>query len=169
MIYHHGETVSLSRRVPLLENMGFRVISERTFEASAGDARVFVHDMEIESEAGRAIDLTDEGELLESVFLATWNGRSENDAYAGLVQTARLGAAEIDVLRAYGRYLQQAGSRRARTSLQASSTVIPRSLAPFTGCSRPASTPRSKRTRQCSRVISRRRSAMHWTAFRTRR
>src|SRR5690606_38180947 len=31
-IYHHGTPVALSKRVPLLENMGFRVISERTFE-----------------------------------------------------------------------------------------------------------------------------------------
>src|SRR5690606_40792674 len=34
-IYHHGAPVALSRRVPLLENMGFRVISERTFEIAA--------------------------------------------------------------------------------------------------------------------------------------
>ena len=31
-IYHHGSPVALSRRVPVLENIGFRVISERTFE-----------------------------------------------------------------------------------------------------------------------------------------
>src|SRR5690606_34223223 len=31
-IFHHAQPVSLSQRVPLLENMGFRVISEQTFE-----------------------------------------------------------------------------------------------------------------------------------------
>ena len=31
-IYHYGKPVALSRRVPVLENIGFRVISERTFE-----------------------------------------------------------------------------------------------------------------------------------------
>ncbi len=31
-IYHFGTPVALSRRVPVLENTGFRVISERTFE-----------------------------------------------------------------------------------------------------------------------------------------
>src|SRR5690606_25600413 len=57
-IYNHGEPVSLSRRVPLLENMGFRVVSERTFEMGAGEtgagetakgAPVYLHDMELES------------------------------------------------------------------------------------------------------------------------
>src|SRR5690606_33368548 len=31
-IYHYGSPVALSQRVPILENLGFRVISERTFE-----------------------------------------------------------------------------------------------------------------------------------------
>ena len=110
-IYHHAEPVALSRRVPLLENMGFRVISERTFEISAGDggSRVFLHDMELESAVGQDIDLSDGGALLEEVFLSIWRGETDNDGYAALVQTASLRAREIQLLRAYGRYLQQAG------------------------------------------------------------
>jgi glutamate dehydrogenase len=109
-IYHLGEPVALSKRVPLLENMGFRVISERTFEiARAGAKPVFLHDMELESSSGGAIDLTDGGALLADVFLSVWNGRSDNDSYAALVQTAGLTARNIGLLRAYGRYLQQAG------------------------------------------------------------
>jgi glutamate dehydrogenase len=110
MIYHLGEPVALSRRVPLLENMGFRVISERTFETRGeGDRAVFVHDMELEAAGSAKIDLSDRGALLEDVFLSIWNGAADNDGYAALVQTARLAASEIAVLRAYGRYLQQAG------------------------------------------------------------
>ncbi len=109
-IYHFGQPVALSRRVPLLENMGFRVISERTFELSDGDGdRIFVHDMELENAFGQPIELTRGGELLEDVFLSAWRGRSDNDGYNALVQTAGLAAREILVLRAYGRYLQQAG------------------------------------------------------------
>jgi glutamate dehydrogenase len=109
-IYHHESPVALSRRVPLLENMGFKVISERTFEvADHGHAPVFIHDMEITSGFGKAIDLGDGGALLEEVFLSVWRGAANNDSYAGLVQSAGLNAAQIAVLRAYGNYLQQAG------------------------------------------------------------
>ncbi|MBO6717265.1 MAG: NAD-glutamate dehydrogenase [Rhizobiaceae bacterium] len=108
-IFHHGSPVALSERVPLLENMGFRVISERTFEIPRGDECVFLHDMELESAAGRAIDLKANAELFASVFLSVWNGESDNDAYNALAESARLGPGEIRILRAYGRYLQQAG------------------------------------------------------------
>ena len=64
-IYHHGNPVALSRRVPILENMGFSVISERTFEVGEeGVPPVFVHDMEIANPLGKAIDLA-EGNALE--------------------------------------------------------------------------------------------------------
>ena len=109
-IHHFGEPVALSRRVPVLENMGFRVISERTFEVadSLGDS-VFIHDMDLESAFARPIDLADGGKLFEDVFLSVWHGTADDDGYNALAQTAGLWSREIGVLRAYGRYLQQAG------------------------------------------------------------
>ena len=109
-IYHHGRPVALSRRVPILENAGFRVISERTFEVpEEGADSVFVHDMELENAFAAPIDLSDKGKLFEEVFLSVWHGDADNDGYNSLAQTAALGARAIGVLRAYGRYLQQAG------------------------------------------------------------
>ncbi|QDC01411.1 NAD-glutamate dehydrogenase [Mesorhizobium sp. 8] len=109
-IYHHGAPVALSRRVPVLENIGFRVISERTFEIGEnGDEKVFIHDMELESADGKPIDLADDGALFDDAFLAVWRGDADNDGYNRLAQTAGLWSNEILVLRAYGRYLQQAG------------------------------------------------------------
>lgn len=109
-IYHFGCPVALSRRVPILENIGFRVISERTFEI-AGEASesVFIHDMELENAFGAPIDLADDGMLFEEVFLSVWSGAADNDGYNGLAQTAGLASSAIGILRAYGRYLQQAG------------------------------------------------------------
>ena len=47
--------MALSRRVPVLENMGFRVISERTFEVGADEAdKVFIHDMELDNAFAQA-------------------------------------------------------------------------------------------------------------------
>ncbi|WP_315926067.1 NAD-glutamate dehydrogenase [Mesorhizobium sp. SP-1A] len=109
-IYHHGSPVALSRRVPVLENMGFRVISERTFEIDGEDGgKVFIHDMELENAYGRPVDLSDGGALFNDAFMAVWRGDSDNDGYNALAQTAGLWSHEILILRAYGRYLQQAG------------------------------------------------------------
>ncbi|MEW9805902.1 NAD-glutamate dehydrogenase [Mesorhizobium sp. ZMM04-5] len=109
-IYHHSAPVALSRRVPLLENIGFRVISERTFEIDAApDGPVFIHDMELENAYGGPIDLADGGALFEQVFLSVWRGDADNDSFNALAQTGGLDVDAIGVLRAYGRYLQQAG------------------------------------------------------------
>ncbi|MBX3583346.1 MAG: NAD-glutamate dehydrogenase [Rhizobiaceae bacterium] len=109
-IFHLGKPVELSRRVPVLENMGFRVVSERTFEISGGvDGPVFMHDMELENASSRPVDLTDRGRLLEEVFLSVWRREADNDYFNALAQNAGLDVSAIGVLRAYGRYLQQAG------------------------------------------------------------
>ncbi|MEK1854004.1 MAG: NAD-glutamate dehydrogenase [Phyllobacterium sp.] len=109
-IYHYGSAVALSQRVPLLENMGFRVISEQTFALPAADGSpLYVHDMELVSASGSPIDLADNGDLFEEVFRSIWGGMSDNDGYNALALNGQLTARQIIILRAYGRYLQQAG------------------------------------------------------------
>ncbi|ESZ18076.1 NAD-glutamate dehydrogenase [Mesorhizobium sp. L48C026A00] len=133
-IYHHGSPVALSRRVPVLENIGFRVISERTFEVGdeASDmintdqpGMVFIHDMELENSYGKPIDLGDRGALFEDAFLSVWRGDIDNDGYNGLAQTAGLWSGEISILRAYGRYLQQAGIPQSQDFIAAALNRYP--------------------------------------------
>ncbi|MGX8011334.1 NAD-glutamate dehydrogenase [Mesorhizobium sp. ORM8.1] len=125
-IYHFGSPVALSRRVPVLENIGFRVISERTFEVGEdGGDTVFVHDMELENSYGKPIDLTDGGALFADAFLSVWRGDVDNDGYNGLAQTAGLWSGEITILRAYGRYLQQAGIPQSQDFIAAALNRYP--------------------------------------------
>lgn len=125
-IYHYGSPVALSRRVPVLENVGFRVISERTFEVRDDTAdEVFIHDMELENSYGKPIDLADGGALFEDAFLSVWRGDVDNDAYNGLAQTAGLWSGEITILRAYGRYLQQAGIPQSQDFIAAALNRYP--------------------------------------------
>ncbi|MBX3598962.1 MAG: NAD-glutamate dehydrogenase [Rhizobiaceae bacterium] len=125
-IYHFREPVALSQRVPLLENMGFRVISERTFEVSDENADpVFVHDMQLESAYGKPLDLADEGLLFEQTFLSVWHGQADNDGYNALAQTAGLTPSELGILRAYGRYLQQAGIPQSQDFIAAALNRYP--------------------------------------------
>ncbi|TPN49795.1 NAD-glutamate dehydrogenase [Mesorhizobium sp. B1-1-7] len=125
-IFHHASPVALSRRVPLLENIGFRVISERTFEVGdVQSGRVFIHDMELENSYGKPIDLGDGGALFEDAFLSVWRGDVDNDGYNCLAQTAGLWSGEITILRAYGRYLQQVGIPQSQDFIAAALNRYP--------------------------------------------
>ena len=110
-IFHGGEPLSLSRRVPLLENLGFQVIAESTYEFMLRDgaetAPVVLHDMELAHANGRPIDLKAERKPLEEALLAAFSGAIDNDSFNRLVLTSGLTAREVMVMRAYARYLRQ--------------------------------------------------------------
>ncbi|MDK1491055.1 NAD-glutamate dehydrogenase [Sinorhizobium sp. 7-81] len=113
-IFHAEDPVSLSRRVPLLENLGFRVISEQTYDIGvSGHAEeqrlVVLHDMELVHRDGHALNIAKTGAALEEAFLASWSGTIEDDTFNRLILLAGLTAREVTVLRAYARYLRQAG------------------------------------------------------------
>ena len=109
-IYHYGSPVPLSERVPLLENMGFHVISELTYAidvtANVGNV-VWLHEMQLQSGSGKLVPFDDNGAVFEDAFQAVWNGIADNDSYNGLLLAAGLTSRQTTVLRAYGRYLQQ--------------------------------------------------------------
>ncbi|MET3559440.1 glutamate dehydrogenase [Bartonella japonica] len=109
-LFHRNEALALSKRVPLLENMGFRVIAEQTLELPDGNGNsVYLHDMQLESTFQLSIDFDKNGQKYAETFEATWAQNADNDAFNSLTQTAELNWHEIVILRHYGRYLQQAG------------------------------------------------------------
>ncbi|KQT52607.1 MULTISPECIES: NAD-glutamate dehydrogenase [unclassified Aureimonas] len=109
-LFHLGSAVALSTRVPVLEAMGFAVVSERTFEIRRPDGEsVHLHDMELRRQRGGPIALEDRGAALEATYEAVSAGRIESDGFNALVLEAGLSFREANVLRAYARYLRQAG------------------------------------------------------------
>ncbi|EJF92036.1 NAD-glutamate dehydrogenase [Bartonella melophagi] len=109
-LFHRHKALALSIRVPLLENMGFRVIAEQTLELPDGHGKyVYLHDMQLESAFQTYIDLNKNGQKHAETFEAIWAKNAADDAFNALTQTAQLDWREIVILRHYGRYLQQAG------------------------------------------------------------
>ncbi len=107
-IYHPNATVPLSRRVPLLENMGFKVLGEHTYEINRQDGQaIFIHDMVLEHADGVDIDLTSDRDRLTSCCLATWDQRIENDGFNALVLKAGADWRDCFVIRSYAKYLKQ--------------------------------------------------------------
>ena len=112
-IWSAGRPLPLSERVPVLENMGFRVVDERTYRlAPAGGPDAWLHDMLLNSADGAPVDLDDPAPRLkarlESTFLAVMDGAAEDDGYNGLVLSGGLTWRDVALIRTLSRFLQQA-------------------------------------------------------------
>ncbi|KQO61843.1 NAD-glutamate dehydrogenase [Methylobacterium sp. Leaf88] len=128
-VFSRGASLSLSERVPVLENLGFRVINERTYRIlppGADEAgRVWLHDMLLERATGAAIDLGRLETLLEEALLALGTGLAESDGYNRLVLEAELPWRDVALLRALGRYLRQLRIRYGQDYLAATLSAHP--------------------------------------------
>jgi glutamate dehydrogenase len=111
-VFHLGGPIPLSTRVPILEAMGFRAVSETSFEiapAGDGEGAVVLHDILLARADGEPVDLERAKGALEAAFMAVWGKRAESDALNALVLTAGLAWREVAMLRTVSRYLRQAG------------------------------------------------------------
>ena len=107
-VFSQNRPISLSERVPVLEDMGFRVVDERTYHIKPeGAADVWFHDMELESASGEPIDLAALEQRLEACFLVVMGKRAESDGYNALVLLAGLGWRDIALIRTVSRFLRQ--------------------------------------------------------------
>jgi glutamate dehydrogenase len=125
-IYRKGEPVALSDVLPLFEHMGFRVISEEphTLKESA-DESLWIHDFTMVTLDGQTIDIEPLRERFEAAFLAVWQGDAEDDGLNRLVVNAGLDWRQVMVLRAYSKYLRQAGSTFSQAYVERSITANP--------------------------------------------
>ncbi|MGC2854953.1 NAD-glutamate dehydrogenase [Novispirillum sp. DQ9] len=109
-VYHPDKAVMLSEILPMLENMGFRVIGEVPFaiRLDNGRRRVWIHDFSMTPADGSRLAVGDVRETFQEAFAKVWSGEVENDGFNRLVVLAGLSWREVVVLRAYAKYLRQA-------------------------------------------------------------
>jgi glutamate dehydrogenase len=107
-LFRLGQAVPLSDCLPVLENMGFRVLEEFPYEVVRDDEEIWLHDFYMESADGGDLDLSELREKLEETFTAVWSGKADDDPLNRLVLLAGLSARETVLLRAYSRFLRQA-------------------------------------------------------------
>ncbi|MCX5437710.1 NAD-glutamate dehydrogenase [Streptomyces sp. NBC_00056] len=114
-IYRTGAPVSLSSVLPVLNQLGVEVIDERPYELRCSDrTTAWIYDFGLrmpQSSHGNGDYLGDDGrERFQEAFTATWTGAAENDGFNSLVLSAGLNWRQAMVLRAYAKYLRQAGA-----------------------------------------------------------
>ncbi|WP_332102906.1 hypothetical protein [Kineobactrum salinum] len=107
-LYHCGESLPLSDVLPILENLGLRVVSERPYGVRGGDGnRYWIQEFSLIYSLSNNIDLGQVREEFEDAFGRIWFGEAENDTFNRLLLGTRLSWREIALLRAYARYLRQ--------------------------------------------------------------
>src|SRR3954470_5417475 len=107
-VWSREKPIPLSERVPVLENMGFRVVDERTHKIEPSEnGEVWLHDMLLERADGVPFDLDALKSRLEACFMAVMRGRAENDGYNALVLTAGAQWRDVALIRTISRFLRQ--------------------------------------------------------------
>ncbi|SDK69952.1 NAD-glutamate dehydrogenase [Streptomyces indicus] len=113
-IYRTGEQVSLSAVLPVLQRLGCEVVDERPYELRCSDRKsAWIYDfgLRMPKANGNGDYLADDArERFQQAFAAVWTGEAENDGFNSLVLRAGLSWRQAMVLRAYAKYLRQAGS-----------------------------------------------------------
>ncbi|MFB9239251.1 NAD-glutamate dehydrogenase [Plantactinospora siamensis] len=108
-VYRYGEPMILSAVLPVLHSLGVRVVDEHPYEVDRIDGRIWLYDFGLQLPEG-ARDLAEVRSNVENAFSAAWRGEAEVDGFNELVLRAGLTWRQVVVLRAYAKYLRQAGT-----------------------------------------------------------
>ncbi|MDE2405497.1 MAG: NAD-glutamate dehydrogenase [Sphingomonadales bacterium] len=109
-LYQRGGALVLSDVVPALENFGFRVIDNVPTTLGADGELGTIHDFLLALPGALArTEVFAHAPMIEDALAAVLNGGAEDDPFNRLIVTVGLSAREANWLRAWYRYLRQAG------------------------------------------------------------
>ena len=107
-LFTQHKQVALSDVIPVIENMGLRVESERPFELKRHDKPiVWMHEFTVQQTGNAAIETDDTAERVQTAFDHIWHGDVENDGFNRLMLDAALTWRQVVILRALCKYLLQ--------------------------------------------------------------
>jgi len=109
-IFRTGLPLSLGRTLPMLELMGIEVLDERPYEVERTDGTAaWIYDFGLK--LGEGVDFgPDRSAAVIDTLRVLWPGGVEQDGFNALVVRAGLTWQQATVLRAYAKYLRQAGT-----------------------------------------------------------
>jgi glutamate dehydrogenase len=109
-LYQKNTPLIISDILPILENMGLKVMTETPYQITLQDSEkvVWLHHFKLSfARHTDPINLSQiRGNFQESLALI-WAGRIENDSFNALTVTAQLSWRDINLLRVYFKYLKQ--------------------------------------------------------------
>jgi glutamate dehydrogenase len=109
-LYKRGAKIELSLAMPMLEDLGLRVIEEISTRLR-GPQEMWVQEFRVLGPDEEPLDLDDVGDRVAEAIAAVYRGEDESDPLNRLVITAGLDRGQVAILRAYRKYRQRLGSR----------------------------------------------------------
>ncbi|MCH2039061.1 MAG: NAD-glutamate dehydrogenase [Saccharospirillaceae bacterium] len=107
-LFNRDTILPLSDVIPVLENLGLRVLGEHPYEINTVDGnKVWIHNFLLKYDLSETINIAEVKTLFQESFRAIWQGKAENDGFNRLVLGANIGWRDIALLRGYARYMKQ--------------------------------------------------------------
>ncbi|MEX0975927.1 MAG: NAD-glutamate dehydrogenase [Woeseia sp.] len=108
--FRAGDPLLLSSVMPILEDLGTEVYSERPYRILLKNGETFwIQDFELRIPNTEDLDLATAAERFEESFRQVLDGKVENDGFNRLILSAGLGWRQVALVRCYAKYLLQLG------------------------------------------------------------
>ncbi|WP_405088895.1 NAD-glutamate dehydrogenase [Microbispora sp. NBC_01389] len=121
-VYRLGAPISLSRVLPLLQRMGVEVVDERPYEIDRdhdpATKDAWIYDFGLRYTPSGEVHRDEFRRLFQDAFAVLWRGEVENDGFNALVLAGGLTWEQAEILRAYAKYLRQAGSTFSQSYIE---------------------------------------------------
>ena len=107
-LFRKGMSLPLSDVLPILENLGLRVLAENPYGVRDQDGGIiWIQDFSLQYALGGAVDIDSVRAEFTGAFERIWFGEAESDAFNRLLLGTQLNWREVALLRAYAKYLKQ--------------------------------------------------------------
>src|SRR5690554_465616 len=120
-IFHLNQRLWLSDMLPVLENLGLKVLGEDPYKVTSSEKVSWIHDfsLDLALEESSVVDLEAVKQNFQTAFLQAWLGKSESDSFNTLILAAQLDWRQVALLRGYARYMKQIGTSYAQDFIAA--------------------------------------------------
>ena len=118
-LFRRHKEIPLSDVLPMLENLGLRVLGGRPYHIRCKDCEIWIYEFSVRYSGTLPLnDLDAVKNNLQVAFDQVWHGHAENDSFNRLVLAVGLDWREVAMLRAYAKYFKQTGFAFSQTYIK---------------------------------------------------
>ena len=122
-LFQYNKAIPLSDILPIFENMGLRTYDERPYKINLENTTCFINDFSVvHTDNANFFDIQKLEDIFQDAFIHICAKSCENDGFNKLILGAELTWREVEILRAYAKYLHQTGFRFSQKYIEKTMT-----------------------------------------------